>query len=122
MDRPINIILDGPPSAVAGRFVEIEDDLGNGVGIAADWVERSDGLWSLRIVPVDLQDEPFFEGLDKLDELLDEANADPGDVKLKPPVPEDPALPIKTRQVPSEYDMPHNGRGDPNLPGSRSHG
>lgn len=44
----INIIFDGPPSAVAGRFVEVETDDGRSLN-AGEWIERPDGLWALRI-------------------------------------------------------------------------
>lgn len=45
---PINIIFDGPPSHVPGRFVEVETD--DGVSIAVgEWIKRPDGYWALRI-------------------------------------------------------------------------
>lgn len=44
----INVVFDGPPGPVAGRFVEVETDDGNGIGIG-EWVDRGDGMWSLRI-------------------------------------------------------------------------
>src|ERR1035437_9773235 len=46
--QPINIVFDGPPSAVSGRFVEVELDDGSGVN-AGEWIERPDGKWALRI-------------------------------------------------------------------------
>lgn len=46
--QPINVIIDGPPSHESGRFVEVELDDGRGVR-AGEWIERSDGLWALRI-------------------------------------------------------------------------
>lgn len=48
MTMPINIIFDGPPGAVAGRFVEVETDDGRSIN-AGEWIERTDGLWALRI-------------------------------------------------------------------------
>lgn len=45
---PINILFDGPPSHESGRFVEVETDDGKSVN-AGEWIEREDGLWSLRI-------------------------------------------------------------------------
>lgn len=46
--RPIYlyVIFDGPPSAESGRFVELEDEHGQGVS-AGQWKERGDGLWAL---------------------------------------------------------------------------
>jgi len=44
----INIIFDGPPSHVPGRFVEVETDDGSSIS-AGEWIERDDGLWALRI-------------------------------------------------------------------------
>ncbi len=45
----INVIFDGPPGPEAGRFVEVEDADGKSIH-AGEWIERSDGLWSLRIL------------------------------------------------------------------------
>ena len=49
MNKPINIIFDGPPSHESGRFVEVETDDGKSINVG-EWIERSDGLWALRIV------------------------------------------------------------------------
>ncbi len=49
MDKPINIIFDGPPSHRSGRFVEVETDDGESIN-AGDWIKRDDGLWALRII------------------------------------------------------------------------
>ncbi len=46
----IYIIFDGPPSHDSGRFVEVENARGNGLGpeqTGADWKQREDKLWSL---------------------------------------------------------------------------
>lgn len=40
------VIFDGPSGPESGRFVELEDENGQGVG-GATWEERGDGLWSL---------------------------------------------------------------------------
>ena len=48
MSQPINIIFDGAPGPVAGRFVEVETDEGRSINVG-EWVERPDGLWALRI-------------------------------------------------------------------------
>ena len=44
----INIIFDGPPGPVPGRFVEVETDDGHSFN-AGEWSQRPDGLWALRI-------------------------------------------------------------------------
>jgi hypothetical protein len=44
----IDIVFDGPPEAVSGRFVEVEDAHGHGLD-RGEWVEREDGLWALRM-------------------------------------------------------------------------
>jgi len=46
--KAINIIFDGPPGPEPGRFVEVETDDGKSIN-AGEWIEREDGLWSLRI-------------------------------------------------------------------------
>lgn len=44
----IDIVFDGPPGPVCGRFVESEGP--NGASIkAGEWIDRGDGLWALRI-------------------------------------------------------------------------
>ena len=48
MSKAINIIFDGPPSHKSGRFVEVETDDGKSIN-SGTWLERDDGLWSLRI-------------------------------------------------------------------------
>ncbi len=48
MNKTIDIVFDGPPGPVAGRFVEVEDESGASIGIG-DWIERDDGFWALRI-------------------------------------------------------------------------
>ncbi len=46
--KPINIVFDGPPGPVSGRFVEVETDDGAGIRVG-EWIKRPDGLWALRI-------------------------------------------------------------------------
>jgi len=83
----INVIFDGPPSHVSGRFVEVEDDDGHSIN-AGEWIERGDGCWALRItnlpadsvvVPVEPTEEMGLAGnvnkmtplnLDRIEELL----------------------------------------------------
>ena len=48
MKQAINIVFDGPPGPVSGRFIEVELDDGSGVD-AGEWVERADGHWALRV-------------------------------------------------------------------------
>lgn len=50
----LSIIFDGPPGAVSGRFVEVEDENGQSMN-AGTWRERSAGLWSLDIDTEELE-------------------------------------------------------------------
>lgn len=53
-EQSYDIVFDGPPGPVAGRFVEVESPPGTGVSLG-EWVERDDGYWVLRIdVPAQL--------------------------------------------------------------------
>ena len=47
MDKAINIVFDGPPGPISGRFVEVEDDKGEGMSIG-EWDQKGD-YWVLRI-------------------------------------------------------------------------
>ena len=51
MPKPgIYIVFDGPPSHESGRFVEVEDEHGRGLGKAqtgSEWRKREDGFWTL---------------------------------------------------------------------------
>lgn len=44
----IDIVFDGPPDHVAPRFIEVEDASGRSISIG-EWLQRTDGLWALRI-------------------------------------------------------------------------
>jgi hypothetical protein len=46
--KTIDIVFDGPPGPVAGRFVEVEDLSGASISVG-EWLEREDGYWVLRI-------------------------------------------------------------------------
>lgn len=48
MSKYIDIVFDGPPSAVSGRFVEVENDQGASISLG-EWIERDGGEWVLRI-------------------------------------------------------------------------
>lgn len=48
MNNHIDIVFDGPPGPVGGKFVEVEDHAGKSISLG-DWVERPDGYWALRI-------------------------------------------------------------------------
>jgi hypothetical protein len=43
-----DIVFDGPPSHISGRFIEVEDAAGKSIKFG-EWVERDDGNWVLRI-------------------------------------------------------------------------
>lgn len=51
-DKYIDIVFDGAPGAVSGRFVEVEDPNGWSADVGT-WIERSDGYWVLRITEED---------------------------------------------------------------------
>jgi len=44
----VDVVFDGPPGPVAGRFVEVENMNGASCHIG-EWVHREDGYWVLRI-------------------------------------------------------------------------
>ena len=47
MGKAIDIVFDGPPGPVPGRFVEVEFD---GASIKfGEWEERADGFWVLKL-------------------------------------------------------------------------
>jgi NTP pyrophosphatase (non-canonical NTP hydrolase) len=49
-DQYIDVLFDGPPGAIAGRFVECENERGHGVR-TGEWIapEPPDNIWRLRI-------------------------------------------------------------------------
>jgi hypothetical protein len=40
------VVFDGPPGPESGRFVEVEDVLGNGLSVGK-WEEMENGMWRL---------------------------------------------------------------------------
>ena len=44
----MDVVFDGPPEHVAGRFVEVEDADGKSINVGK-WLERNDGYWVLRM-------------------------------------------------------------------------
>lgn len=46
----LDIVFDGPPEHVSGRFVEVENQRGESV-TCGEWIEDGD-LWRLRISPL----------------------------------------------------------------------
>ena len=55
--QALNIVFDGPPGPVSGRFIEVENDAGVGVN-AGEWSERPNGWWALRIPAAGGQEKP----------------------------------------------------------------
>lgn len=49
----VDIVFDGPPGNESGRFVEVEDNQGKGIGWFGEWQQRPDGYWVLRIERAD---------------------------------------------------------------------
>lgn len=56
-EKYIDIVFDGPPGPVAGRFVETENQDGFSMSMG-EWVIRPDGFHALR-VPVEVRLMPF---------------------------------------------------------------
>ena len=46
----IDILFDGPPSAVSGRFIEVNGPDGASVS-AGEWIQLHSGMWKLRLTP-----------------------------------------------------------------------
>lgn len=44
--RKVYVVFDAPPGHEGGRFVEVEDEHGVGVG-GLEWEEEADGKWRL---------------------------------------------------------------------------
>lgn len=55
--QALNIVFDGPPGPMSGRFIEVENDAGVGVN-AGEWSERPNGWWALRIPAAGGQEKP----------------------------------------------------------------
>ncbi len=53
----VDIVFDGPPGAVPGRFVEVENAEGRSISLG-EWIERPDGYWVLRIPTIVRADGP----------------------------------------------------------------
>jgi len=48
MKPGIYVVFDGPPAHESGRFIDAENEKGEGVGPAGvEWTERKDGYWVL---------------------------------------------------------------------------
>jgi hypothetical protein len=47
-DEFVDVVFDGPPGPVCGRFVECEGPDGRSVRVG-EWIDRGDGFWALRI-------------------------------------------------------------------------
>ncbi len=48
--RDVFVVIDDPPAHESGRFVELEDADGHGLGDGVgEWIERPDGWWALKI-------------------------------------------------------------------------
>lgn len=48
MDSYIDVVFDGGPGPMSGRFVECEDSQGASIRVG-EWIHREDGYWALRI-------------------------------------------------------------------------
>jgi hypothetical protein len=50
----IHIVFDGSPGHVGPRFIEVELDDGRSIRFG-NWVQRPDGLWSLRFTKAETE-------------------------------------------------------------------
>lgn len=48
MTKYVDIVFDGPPSHMSGRFVEVENDSGASINFG-EWIQRAGGYWALRL-------------------------------------------------------------------------
>jgi len=69
-DDYIDIVFDGPPGPVSGRFIEVENPSGRSIRVG-EWVEREDGFSALRI-PCALTREPEPDGGGEPDAEMEE--------------------------------------------------
>ena len=76
--QALNIVFDGPPGPVSGRFIEVENDAGAGVN-AGEWSERSNGWWALRIPAAGGQEKPTDAGYARAVAVVDAIPMDPED-------------------------------------------
>lgn len=68
LKRYIDIVFDGPPSHVTGRFVEVENTDGASINFG-EWVERDNGYWVLRIpdcARVEAENKRLQDALEKV--------------------------------------------------------
>lgn len=68
--QAINVIFDGPPSAESGRFIEVELDDGSSIN-AGEWIQRTNGLWALRITELPGAPGAFVPTAEELDLLME---------------------------------------------------
>ena len=59
----VDIVFDGPPGPVSGRFVEVESPPGTSIRFG-EWVHRDDGYWALRFEATALDAQPSPEGME----------------------------------------------------------
>lgn len=77
----IDVVFDGPPDHQAGRFVEVEDATGKSIR-AGQWIQRTDGYWTLRIAKPQINAELLaackaqHDAIDRLFAMLIEATKD----------------------------------------------
>lgn len=51
--RTVDVVFDGPPGPVCGRFVEVEDHESRASVGMGSWSDRGDGMWawSIEVLP-----------------------------------------------------------------------
>lgn len=75
----IEVVFDGPPAHISGRFVEVENSRGESIDVG-EWVEREGGYWALRIragrSEAEVKAEALREFADELAAIACEGNDD----------------------------------------------
>lgn len=73
-----DVLFDGPPAHVSGRFVEVEDENGKSIRVGR-WIDRGDGLWALRI---GLRESALETALRELVEDIDDTKRNAGELTV----------------------------------------
>lgn len=70
----VDIVFDGPPGHIPGRFVEVENQDGAGINFG-EWVHREDGYWVLRFVSRNLSiNNSYIKALEQRNTELEAEN------------------------------------------------
>ena len=78
MSEKIRIVFDGPPSHESGRFVEVENEHGEGLRFG-EWIKCPDGLWYLEFpnpLALEAENELLKALLNIIDDQLEHIQGD----------------------------------------------